>query len=79
MCVCIEMAKSGQQLMAFPCIQMRKFDSGGGGRADMCGLRRRRRKVEEGGFGLSVAVCIILCRGSIVTSAESKGWDVLFE
>ena len=42
-CVCIEMAKSGQQLMAFPCIQMRKFDSGGGGRADMCGLRRRRR------------------------------------
>ena len=69
MCVRVEMAKSGQQLMAFPCIQMRKFDTAAGGRT--C--------VDCGGRGdLDYLLPYASCRnqgrkGSVVTSAQSKG------
>ena len=71
--MCTEMAKYGQQqLMAFPCIQMRNFDREGG----HVWIAEEEAKV--GGFGLSVArrICILKEEwegGSVVTSMESKG------
>ena len=66
-CVCVEMAKSGQQLMAFPCIQMRKFDGREGGHVWIA-------EVE----GIWIICCRMhpSCRKegreSLVTSVESK-------